>query len=130
MVTFDFGEGKTRVFSFTLMALRRFKQSYGKSLWRVRLVDRARGEFQPELAMDHGCITHAVWAALLHGEPNLTLLKTEELMQDYITSGGDITKIGDALGQAFEESGLFGKRKKEPDPAAESDPNENRDPLN
>lgn len=124
MATFDFGDGKTRVLKYSLKALRHFKKFYGKSLWRVRLL--GPGELQPELAMDHGCITHAVWAALLHGQPNLTFTGTEELMDKYIEGGGDIQKIGEALAESFKESGLFGERVV----AEEADPNEKRDPLN
>jgi hypothetical protein len=108
-ITFDFGEGKTRELKFTLSALRFFKENFGKPLWRVRLI--GPGEIMPEMAVDHVCMTFVVQAALLVSDSEITFEATEELMQSYISSGGDIQKIGTALRNAFEASGLFGERK-------------------
>lgn len=108
-VTFDFGEGKTRELKFTLPSVRHFKKSYGKPIWRVRLT--GPGEIQPEMAMDHVCMTFVIQSALLHESPDLTFEATEQLLQSYISSGGDVFKIAAACSMAFNASGLFGIRK-------------------
>ena len=110
MALFDFGDGKPRELKYTLKALRVFEAAHGKSLWRVRL--KGPGELLPELAQDHTCITRAMWVALLHGDPAATFDSTEELMQSYLDSGGDIQAMAKAMADAFDESGLFDSRKK------------------
>jgi len=108
-VMFDFGEGKNRELKFTLSSVRQFSKNYGKTLFRVRLT--GPNELQPEMAMDHSCMTFVVQAALLHEEPSLGFNATEDLLEAYISSGGDVFKIAAALSMAFNASGLFGIRK-------------------
>jgi hypothetical protein len=111
MAELDFGDGKVRPLQFTIKAIEHFEKYYGKSLFRVRLVNpNDPEEFQPEIAISHRCITHALWAALITADSDITYDGTQDLMQMYVANGGDITGLGTAIGEAIDESGLFGRR--------------------
>lgn len=61
-----------------------------------------------------------LWAGLRADDPKLTIERVGLLLEDHLAKGGDMADIGDAIGKAFEKSGIYKSASKE----AGSAPNE------
>ena len=124
----DFGDGRNRELKITMRAIIHFKETYGKPIAQVRV--REAGQFAAEIAVDHECMMHVLWAALLADEPETTLENVLDLTQAHVDAGGDIQKIAEAVGAAFDESGLFEARAKPDKKGKKKDPNVKGETLN
>lgn len=91
---------------FSIKAARRFKATYGKSLWQVQL--SSDGQPLPEF-IDPDCLVHVVSAGLLAENPKMTADKAEALLDQYLSAGGDLKNVYNSIAEAFRESGLFGR---------------------
>lgn len=91
-----------REIKFTMFAARRFKEAYGKPLWRVMVTGPEGQEM-----LDSVCLTYVVWAGLLHENPKVKTDDVERHLQSFLDAGGKIPDLYEGLGEALEESGLF-----------------------
>lgn len=64
----------------------------------------------------------ALWAAMKHEDPTLTVPLTRKTLQSYLDDGGDFQAVTDALSAAFKDVGVFNKDSDEgnaqPEPAS------------
>lgn len=113
MSIFNFDGERDRVLRYTPFSARRFKESYGKPLWKVQMIEP--GEQMPEM-VDSVCLTQIIWAGLLPTEPKTTFNDAERLLDSFYSRGGDLKDLNAAVSAALRESGLFGKWNEEKDP--------------
>ena len=53
------------------------------------------------------------WAGMLHEKPNLSLRDAGAAMQAELEAGKKLADLGDAVSEAFDKSGIFGKAQAE-----------------
>jgi hypothetical protein len=63
-------------------------------------------------------ITTSLWAGLKHEDKALTLSLVTKMLETYIHHGGSLRKLGKALNDAIDETGLF-RTEEEDDEASE-----------
>jgi hypothetical protein len=91
------------------------------NLKALRALDRVMGEIgiQKSLELIHALnfttLERAMWAGLLHEEPNLTVNIVSKRLEKFVDSGGDVGDLFAAAYRAINESRVFGKPSKPED---------------
>lgn len=96
---------RERVLRFNVGAARRFREKYGKPLGEVRLPN-AGGYAE---ILDPGCLAIVLWAGFLHEDEGVKVAQVEEMLDEYLAAKKPIGDVFAILGDAFEESGFFGR---------------------
>lgn len=116
-IAIELEPGRERTLKFGVLAARQFKKQFNVSLIDYIQPAFGGGDAGKSPALDLDWATNVLWALLLQGQKSLTLDKTAELLEAYLTpaaeggGGGTLRKLYDAFGEALDESArIFGAK--------------------
>ena len=110
---------RERPLVYTLLALKQFKQKYGKPFGGIFVPMDGN---PPEIAIDTDCMVHAIWAGLIADDAKITVERTERLLQAHFRNGGYYPDMVELVATAYKESGVSLVKKDDPDEDEDAPP--------